>query len=340
MEASGPRGEFELIAAIRERVARAGAPATSPGLVLASGDDAAITVRDGAAVISVDALVEGVHFRIPPFSAKSVGHKALAVALSDLAAMGAEPCEAYVQLGVPEHLPEADLLELADGLGAIAAAHRVVIAGGDVSRAGELIVAVTAVGRGEETSLVRRGGARPGDLVAVTGELGGAAAGLVLLDSPPARLEPAIADTLSRRQREPEPRLAAGRALAAAGVNAMIDVSDGVATDARHVAVASRVSVQIDLPRLPVQQGVAEVAAAAGLDPLDLAASGGEDYELLVTIPPERFAAAALAAGRLGLTEIGTVEEGEGLLLSGPRGVARKLSGFDQLRSRAPSGRA
>ena len=128
-------GEFELIAAVRGRLASAGAAASSEALVLGSGDDAAITVRAGATVTSVDALVEGVHFRAPPFGPADVGHKALAVALSDLAAMGAHPGEAYVQLGVPADRDREELLELADGLARVAAKHGVAVAGGDVTRA-------------------------------------------------------------------------------------------------------------------------------------------------------------------------------------------------------------
>ena len=159
----GVNGEFELIAAIRERIAQAGAPQASSAVVLGSGDDAAITARPGATATSVDALIEGVHFRIPPFSARQVGHKALAVALSDLAAMGATAGEAYVQLGIPEDRTEAELLELADGLAQVAAAHAVVIAGGDVTRAPSLLVAVTVVGAGTDPeALVRRAGACPG----------------------------------------------------------------------------------------------------------------------------------------------------------------------------------
>jgi thiamine-monophosphate kinase len=331
-------GEFELIAAIRERIARAGGADASAALVLGSGDDAAITVREGATATSVDALVEGVHFEIPPFRPRDVGHKALAVALSDLAAMGARPGEAYVQLGVPADRSEAELLELADGLAEVAVAHRVAIAGGDLTRAPALVLAVTVVGTADDAdSLVRRSGARPGDALAITGELGGAAAGLLLLEREELceAVDDSVAAALRQRQLAPNPRLAAGIALAASGATAMIDVSDGLGADAVHLASASGVGLEIALEQLPLQQGVAAVAAAAGLDPLDLAAGGGEDYELLVTLAPDRIAASSDAVGAAGskLTVIGEVSTARAVTLSGPDG-ARAPTGFDQLGSR------
>ena len=334
-------GEFELIAAIRDRIAAAGAPQGSAALILGSGDDAAITRRDLAAVTSVDALIEGVHFRVPPFSHSQVGRKALAVALSDLAAMGAGPGEAYVQLGVPADRAEDELLELAGGLADLAAEQRVVVAGGDVTAAPVLLVAVTVVGEGEPARLVRRAGAAPGDLVVVTGELGGAAAGLALLERPElsgALAEP-VAAALRRRQLEPVPRLAAGRALAAAGASAMIDLSDGLGADAGHLADAGGIGFAIALERVPIQGGVAEVAAAVGADSFDLAAAGGEDYELLATIAPERFEAAAQAVAATGvsLTTVGEVTGGDSVRLS-DRGADRPPAGFDQLRSRQVPG--
>jgi thiamine-monophosphate kinase len=200
-----------------------------------------------------------------------------------------------------------------------------------VTRAPVLLVAVTVVGgAGSADALVRRRGARPGDVVAVTGELGGAAAGLLLLADE--RLSSAVDDevaaALRRRQLAPEPRFEAGRALAASGATAMIDISDGLGADAGHLASAGEIGLEIDLERLPVQAGVAEVAAAAGRDPLDLAAGGGEDYELLVTLPPEQ---AEAAAGGSTLTVIGEVTETGAVTLNGPEGP-RDPAGYDQLR--------
>ncbi len=331
----GP-GEFELIAAIRERIDRAGASTARRGLVLGGGDDAAVIVAEGAIAISVDALVEGVHFRMPPFEPRSVGHKALAAALSDLAAMGARAGEAYVQLGLREGIGEAELLEIADGLGGLAAAHGVAIAGGDLTRAPALLLAVTVVGHGSgPEQMVRRSGAGAGEALVVTGELGGAAAGLALLDRRALAhgLSEEVEAALRQRQLEPEPRLEAGAALAAAGATAMIDLSDGLGGDAGHVAAASGVRLRIEAERLPVQAGVEEVAAAAGSDLLDLVAGGGEDYELLATLPPDRVEAAVEAVGECGLalTVVGSVEPGQGVLLSGPGGEARLPAGFDQL---------
>lgn len=331
-------GEFELIARLVESVERARRERSAswgPQVRVASGDDAAVTVPRGATATSVDTMVEGVHFRRRTFPLRSVGKKAISVALSDLAAMGAVPGEAYVQLGVPEDLDEAGCLELGEGLAAAAAEHSVAILGGDITRAPALALSITVVGHaGSPDQLVLRSGARPGDVVAVTGELGGAAAGLALLELPElARgLPGGVADRLRRSQLEPEPRLDAGRALAAAGATAMIDISDGLGGDARHLAAASGVRLSIELARLPLQEGVVEVAGAAAGDVHELATGRGEDYELLATLPPGRLNGARETLGELGLTAVGLVREGTGVTMRAPDGSEREPSGFDQLR--------
>jgi thiamine-monophosphate kinase len=333
-------GEFELIARLRSLAEAEGAAgAAGERIVLPSGDDAAVTVPGGATATSVDAVVEGVHFRLATTPPRSVGHKALAAALSDLAAMAAAPGEAYVIVGVPADLDEDVLLEVGAGLVDVAAAHGVAIAGGDVTRAPVLWLGLTVVGHASAPGeLVARAGARAGDVLAVTGELGGAAAGLELLEHPALGgvLDDATANSLRRRQLEPQPRLAAGRALGEAGASAMIDVSDGLGADGGHLAAASGVAVEIEVERLPIQAGVREVAGAAGLDPVDLAAAGGEDYELLASLPPDRVddAVAALAAIGVRLTPIGRISGGSGALIRSRDGAVREASGFDQLRRR------
>jgi thiamine-monophosphate kinase len=332
--------EFDLIARLVATVgeAREGPPReTHARIVVASGDDAAITEPRGVTATSVDSLVEGVHFRLETTPLPSVGRKALAAALSDLAAMGALPGEAYVQLGLPAELGEAECLELAKGLGGVAADHDVAVLGGDLTRSPVLWIAITVVGHCDSADqLVRRAGAQPGDVLAVTGDLGGAAAGLLLLDRPElaGRLKPEVADALRRRQLEPSPRLAAGRALAATGASAMIDLSDGLGGDAAHVAAASGARLTIDLELLPLQRGVAEVAAAAGLSAHDLATGCGEDYELLVALAPERADQAKARVRDTGstLTSIGAVAGGEGVVLRDAEGGEREPAGFDQLR--------
>ncbi len=312
---------------MRARLAEAGVGAGGR-VALGSGDDAAVIHATGASAISVDALVDGVHFRRETAPLGSVGRKALTAALSDLAAMGATAGEALVALGVPGDLDEAGCAELADGLAGAAREWSVVLAGGDVVRAPVLFVSVTVIGSLAMGGGVTRAGAQPGDLVAVTGELGGAAAGLLLLDRPDlaAALGEDAAAALRRRQLEPTPRLGEGRALAEAGATAMIDLSDGLAGDAGHVARASGVAIEIELDRLPLFEGVAEVAEAAGRDALDLAVSGGEDYELLACLPAE-----ALERADARLTAIGEVTEGEGLRLREQGGTLRVARGFDQL---------
>jgi len=316
-------GEFELLARIRERL-----PEPGSRLRVGSGDDAAVTVPGAATATSVDALVEGVHFRRRSSSLEQIGSKALAVALSDLAAMGAEPGEAYVVLGIPADLDEDGCLELLGGIEKVAAETGASLAGGDLTRSPSLTLAVTVVGHAERPEdFVTRAGARPGDALVVTGELGGASAGLLLLEQ-----EAKSGAALVARQLEPRPRLQAGRSLAEAGATAMIDLSDGLGGDARHLAEASGVSLQIDAAALPLATGLAEVARAAGRDPLELAVSGGEDYELLAAIPADKLAAATAAVVEHGgITQIGAVGAGKGVEIRLPGGELLAAKGFDQL---------
>jgi thiamine-monophosphate kinase len=329
-------GEFELLTRIRERLPQAG-----PRVRLGSGDDAAIGVPGGATATSVDAVVEGVHFRRDQASLVQVGHKALATALSDLAAMGAEPGEAYVVLGLPADLDEEGCLELLDGMAALATATGTTLAGGDLTRASELFLAITVVGHADSPELlVTRSGARPGDALVVTGELGGAAAGLQLLENDEARVDhtgvgSTLASRLRARQLEPRPRLGAGRALARAGATAMIDISDGLGGDGAHLARASGVGLRIEAAAIPLAAGLEEVAAAVDRDPLELAIGGGEDYELLASIAPAQLDAARQAvdeaAKGVGLTAIGEIVAGEGVEIRLPDGRLLEPGGFDQL---------
>jgi thiamine-monophosphate kinase len=328
----GGMGEFELLARMRELLPEPGAR-----VLLGSGDDAAIAVPGGATATSVDALVEGVHFRRGQASLAQIGHKALATALSDLAAMGAEPGEAYVVLGVPADLDEDGCIELLEGMASLATATGTTLAGGDVTRAAELALAVTVVGHAAEPeAFVTRAGARPGDVLALTGAVGSAGAGHLLLERPElARgLPEATAAKLRRRQLEPHPRLREGLALAAAGATAMIDLSDGLGGDARHLAERSSVGLRMEAAAVPLADGLPEVAEAAGRDGLALAVSAGEDYELLAALPAARVDEATRAlreAGGTTLTAIGGVVAGSGVEIRLPDGGLLEPTGFDQL---------
>jgi len=304
------------------------------------GDDAAVVRARPFAVVSLDTMVEGTHFRLGTgqASAAEVGHRAMASALSDLAAMGADAGEAYLALGLPRGLSEADALALVRGAAAVARETGTQIAGGDVVAAPALSVSVTVVGWAErEQDLVGRDGAREGDLVGVTGTLGAAAAALALREAPLGALEAAgdAGAAVLARAREPWPRLKEGRALAAAGASAMIDISDGLASDAAHIGRMSGACLRVQLARLPLAEGVSEVSAMAaiGLDASELAASGGEDYELCFCVAArlrESVEASLERAGGASVSWVGEVlAEAPGASLIAGDGREVRLHGFE-----------
>ncbi len=301
----GPVSEFDLIERIALRAAR------RPGTELGVGDDAAILRVGADAVVAQDLLVDNVHFRLSTTGARDLGHKALAVNLSDIGAMGAEPIAAFVGLVLPPAgFTDDDFDALYDGMEELAARFGVTVAGGDLTGGPALTLAVTVVGRPHPGVVpLRRDGAGAGDLLCVTGGLGAAAAGFLLLEDPGLAEGIALAETLRAAQRRPEPRVDQGRRLAGHGATAMMDLSDGLALDGGRLAVASGLRAVIDLDAIPVAPGVDAVAEATGQDKRILALTGGEDYELLVAVPPDRLDALR-ALLDLPLTPVGALEAG------------------------------
>jgi len=350
METSGATigeiGEHAVIARIRRNV-----PPAPAWVTVGIGDDAAVLTpeRNRSEVITTDVLVEGVHFDRTHGPPTAIGHKALAVNLSDLAAMGAEPRAALLSLVLPGGLAVADLDEIVDGLLALASRHGVALVGGNVARSpGPMIVEVTATGSVKPRRVLRRRGARAGDDLYVSGSIGAAAAGLQVLamrgnpaeaGSHEAQVQlwdraSALSCTGDAREGAgdageaecvqrflmPEPRVRLGLLLGRSGIaTACVDLSDGLADGVRQIAAASRVGASIEadaVPVLPAARAVLERRHAAAW--FDAAASGGEDYELLFTAPPRRrraLAAVLRQAAGLPCTRIGRVTADRKLLV-------------------------
>ena len=296
--------EFSLIDRIRQRTAQ-----SRDDVRLGIGDDAALlAVPSGQELaVAIDTLVEGVHF--PHGTAPAdIGWKALAVNLSDLAAMGATPAWALLALTLP-NADEAFIDGLADGFAQLAQTYRLALVGGDTTR-GALTVSVAVHGFVPPGKALTRAGAQVGDAVLVTGTLGDAAAGLRLLQQ--SHHSDAQSNYLIARLHRPTPRIAAGLALRERA-SACIDVSDGLLADLGHICAASHVGVEIEAALLPRSSALLDRFDDAR--PRDFALSGGDDYELCFTVPPQRVASvqADLAKLGCGATRIGRIVEGEGV---------------------------
>ena len=328
-------GERALIDRITARLAM------PSWVVVGPGDDAAViaTERGALEVLTTDAQVEGVHFDHRFVPADAIGHRALAVNLSDLAAMGAKPRAALLSLMLPDALDVAVVDGMLDGLTALAARHGVALIGGNISRSpGPLVVDVTAVGSVRPRRMLRRAGARPGDGVYVTGSIGDALVGLHSLQEKCASGGPqgAAPQMAEQRYLYPEPRVRMGMLLGRnRAATACMDLSDGLADAVRQVAAASNVGITIDADALPIADAVRRWHVDHRADPGAMALQGGDDYELLFTARPShagRLRDVKAHAGSLPVTRIGEVTSDRRLTVRTPAGDTPLPEGFEHFR--------
>jgi thiamine-monophosphate kinase len=341
-------GEFGLIGRIRARMRQ-----SSPGTRLGIGDDAAIldVMPAREVLVTTDMLLEGVHFKREWGCLRELGRKTVAVNVSDIAAMGGHPHQAFLGLGIPfQGITLAEIEAVLAGLEDEASTVDITLAGGDTCASlSGLVLSLTLLGSVPVGQAIRRSGARPGDGIWVTGNLGGSAAGLWSLDRGlrpgmawPAALqrpawlgaaEEAAVQAAMAAHLTPTPRLAAGQALRG-HATAMIDVSDGLASDLGHVCAESGVAARIQAGRIPLHPGALVAARWSGRDGMDLALRGGEDYELLFTSPTDPRAVLAGAAPGLPVARIGEILVGPPVpMLESADGRTEVLAGgFDHLR--------
>lgn len=310
--------EFEMIATLEQRFSK-----PSAGVEIGIGDDGAVVSAGGGLrwVFTTDALVEDVHFERHQITAKQLGHKALAVNLSDLAAMGAEPRHALVAVTLPEDISDDFVEELTEGIDTLAREHRVSIVGGNISRSPVITVTITAVGSLAGPPLLRSGGS-PGDVLLVTGPLGSSALGLDLLRQ---GREPRDEEerALIAQHLTPAPKVAVGQALRLIATSG-IDISDGLAQDAGHLSRASHCGARISLEALPLSPAYDRLTQDLE-DRWRPALAGGEDYELLLSLPKTMVHTAQMTANQVGtiLHEIGELLAGDGVVLVAPDGSER-----------------
>ena len=331
-------GEFGLIARITAGLPR------SADVIVGVGDDAAVLDMGGGELLvaTCDAQVEDTHFRLQHTNPHDIGRRALAVNLSDVAAMGGKPRFALISLLMPPTLDVAILDGIYEGLREEAEQFDVALVGGNIARNAErLIIDITLLGTGMRNRLLRRDSAKPGEVVMVTGSLGSAAAGLLVLEDEQLAAKIPSENLLGvlAAQRTPTPRVAAGQWLAQHGVTTGIDVSDGLAADISHICEASGAGMRIEAESLPIQPEVVTLATLAGREPQELALFGGEDYELVFTVPADRADVVAhelFVATGVKATAIGTVCEGSAMtLFRQGKPFPLRSTGWDHLRSGA-----
>jgi thiamine-monophosphate kinase len=309
--------EDELVAAITRVLSGA-----DPSVVVGLGDDAAVLEpTTGQLVLTTDLLVQGVHFELDSISARDLGAKAITVNVSDVAAMGGSPRAALASIALSAGIRAAWVVELYGGMRDACAEYALSLVGGDTNRGDLVVVSVAIAGEVAPGRAVTRSGARPGDAIAVTGSLGAAAGGLALSRASSAKTAQALSQPWGRELLDalarPVARVGEGQTLARCGVSAMMDLSDGLAKDLSRLCLASGVGARVELASVPIAPALRDGSPTLGVDALDLAIGGGEDYELLVTM-------SAAAVGRaseelrerfgVALTIVGEIVEGAGII--------------------------
>jgi len=310
-------GEFGLIDLLAKMVSGE----KNERLLIGIGDDAAAWKGDASIQLAtVDSFIQDVHFPLSMASWPELGWKALAVNLSDVAAMGGVPRYALVSLALPKDTEVEDVTALYRGMLKLAKQHGVTIIGGDISRAPIVIITVTVLGSSQRKQILTRSSAKPGELIAVIGYLGAAAAGLEMLTQK-LKFDPQATDCFKQAFLHPSPRIAEGQLLAEQGVKTAIDISDGLIADLGQICKASQVGARIEADRVPVE---AMVKAEFGEKALELALTGGEDYELLFTAKAEVIDKVKQAAS-CPITVIGEIIAGKGVTVVDRQGNPIKL---------------
>jgi thiamine-monophosphate kinase len=321
-------GEFRLI----DRLAKMAGGGRDEQLIIGIGDDAAAWKGDASIQLAtVDSFIQDVHYPSGTASWPELGWKALAVNLSDIAAMGGLPRYALVSLALPPQTEVDDVIALYTGMLELAREYKVTIVGGDISNAPLVVISITVLGSSPQQRILTRSSAKPGELVAVTGHLGAAAAGLEMLTKK-LEFEAKVTAHLKQAFFKPTPRLAEGQLLLEQGVKTAIDISDGLVADLNQICKASRVGARIDTERVPVEP---MVKAVFGERALELALTGGEDYELLFTAKAEVIARIK-KAGTCPISAIGEIVAGQGVTVADHRGKPLELgrAGWEHFTSR------
>lgn len=319
----GELGEFTLIARLTEGLT------CRAGVVKGVGDDAAVLdCGDRWILFTTDAMVEEVHFRLRQVSPQDVGYKALAVNISDIAAMGGRPAYAVVTAALPDYFSVEEAAALYEGLREAADEYGVCLVGGDTTTAPVLFISVALLGESAPGCVRYRSGAQTGDIICTTGSLGGAAAGLFLLDNDGVPCPEPLRNFLLRRYKRPEPRVKAGIVLSSMpAVHALIDVSDGLASELHHIASESGCGCQLWRAAVPVEPAAELVGRRAGVEPVEWALFGGDDYELLFTVAPEAMGQVSQALSAVGAScrPVGKVVPEQGVRLVHQDGTSRDL---------------